>query len=64
MSVGEYFRDTWFRVNPNYPIVFMSDKINEENEEGNSDIGMFKVQVCDAGTSQKPFLKIWSNINT
>ena len=43
---------------------FMSDATNEEHEEGNSDMGMFEVQVCDVGTLQKPFLIIWWPVNT
>ena len=43
---------------------FMSDITNEENEEGNSDIGMFEVQVCDVGTFQKPLLTRWCHVNT
>ena len=31
---------------------FMSDMTNEENYEGSSNIDMFEVQVCDAGTLQ------------
>ena len=34
------------------------------NEEGDSDIVMFEVQVCDVGTLQKPFLKRWWHVNT
>ena len=45
-------------------MTFMLDIKNEENEEGNSDIGMFEVQVCDVGTLQKLLLtKLW-HINT
>ena len=43
---------------------FMPDITNEENEEGDSDIGMFEVQVCDAGTLQKTLLTIWCHVNT
>ena len=63
-ALGEYFKETWVRVNPNYPMSFMSDIKNEENEEGNSDIGVFEVQVCDVGTLYKPFMTIWWHINT
>ena len=35
---------------------FIPDITNEENEEGNSDIGMFEVKVCDVGTLQKMLL--------
>ena len=40
-ALGEDFKDTCVRVNPNYLMPFMSDITNEENEEGNSNIGMF-----------------------
>ena len=40
-ALGEYFKETWVRVNPNSLMHFMSDITNEENKEGNSDIGMF-----------------------
>ena len=49
-ALGEYSKDTWFIVNPNSAMPFMSDITNEENKEGNSDFGMFEVQVCDVGT--------------
>ena len=45
-------------------MTFMSDVTNEENEEGNSDISMFEVQVCDVGTLQKPLLTRWWHVNT
>ena len=43
---------------------FMSDITNEENEYGDSGNVMIEVQVCDIGTSQKPFLMICWNVNT
>ena len=42
---------------------FMSEIKNEENEEDDSDIGMFEVQVCDVYTLQKPFLMRWWHVN-
>ena len=63
-SLGEYFKYTWVRVNQNSPMPFISDTKNEENEEGDSDIGMFEVQVCDVGTLQKLFLTRWWHVNT
>ena len=43
---------------------FMSETKNEENEEGNSDIGMFEVQVCDFDTTQKPLRTRRWHVNT
>ena len=63
-ALGEDFKETWVRFNPNSPMIFMSDTINEENEDGNSDIGMFEVQVFDVGTVQKLFLMRWWHVNT
>ena len=63
-ALGEDFKETWVIVNPNYPIPFMSDTTNEKNEEGDSDIGMFELQVCDVGTFQKPFLTRWWHVNS
>ena len=57
-TLHEDFKDTWVSVNPNSPMNFMSDITNEENEEGDSDIGMFEVQICDVGTLQKILLTI------
>ena len=62
-GLGEDFKEKWFRGNPNYLMPFMSDITDEENEEGNSDIGMFEVKVCDVGTLHKPSLTRWWNIN-
>ena len=63
-ALGEDFKDTWVRVNLNSLMPFMSDITNEQNEEGNSDIGMFELQLCDVGTLQKPLLTIWYHLNT
>ena len=63
-ALGEDFKYTRVRVNPNSLVPFMAYITKEENEEGNSDIGMFEVQVCDVGTFQKPFLTRWWHINT
>ena len=30
-ALGEDFKETWVRLNPNYPMTFMSDITNEEN---------------------------------
>ena len=43
---------------------FISDITNEENEEGDSEIFMFELQVCDVVTLQKPLLTRWWYINT
>ena len=63
-AICEKFKETWIRVNPNYLMPFMLEITNEENEESNSDIGMFEVQVCDVGTLKKPLLKRWWHFNT
>ena len=52
-ALGEDLKQTWVRVNPNSPMTFMSDITNEENEEGDIDIGMFEVQVFGVFTLQK-----------
>ena len=52
-ALDEYFKETWVRVNPNSPMPFISDTKNEEKEEGESDIGMFEVQVFGVFTLQK-----------
>ena len=41
----------------------MSDITNEENEEGNSDIGMVAVQLCDVDTLQRLLLTRWRHVN-
>ena len=43
---------------------FMLDITNEENEEGNSYIGIFEVKVCHVGTLKKPLMTRWWNVNT
>ena len=63
-ALGEYFKDIWVRVNPNSPMPFMSDIANEENKQGESDIGIIEVQVCDVGTLQKPLLTRQRHVNT
>ena len=45
-------------------MLFMSDIKNEVNEEGESDIGVFEVQVCDVHTSHKPFMMRWWYVST
>ena len=62
-ALGEDFKYTRVRVNPNSLVPFMAYITKEENEEGNSDIGMFEVQVCDVGTLQKPLLTRWRHVN-
>ena len=49
-ALDEYFKDTWIRVNPNDPMLFMSDITNKENEWGDIDNGIIEVQVCNFGT--------------
>ena len=44
-KIGKGFKYTWFRVKPNYLMPFIAYITNEENEEDDSDIGMFEVQV-------------------
>ena len=66
-ALGEDFKETWVRVNPNSTIPFISNitnKENEENKDGNSDIGMFEVQVCDVRTLRKLLLTRWWHVNT
>ena len=48
-KLGQDFKDIWIRVNPNYPVTFRGDLTNKENEEGDSDIVIFKVQVFYVG---------------
>ena len=43
---------------------FMSDIKNEENEEGDSDNIMIKVQVCDVVTLKRPFLTGYWHVDT
>ena len=63
-ALCEDFKDTYVKLNPNSPMPFMLDITNDENDKGDSDIGMFEVQVCDVITLQKPFLEIWWQVNT
>ena len=63
-ALDEYFKETWVRVNPNSPMPFISDTKNEENEEGESDIGMFEDQVSHVGTLKIPLLTRWWHVNT
>ena len=37
------FKETLVRVKPNSPMPFMLDITNKENEEGDSDIGMYEL---------------------
>ena len=50
----EYFKEIWIRVNTNYPMTFMSDTTNGENEQGDIYNRMTKMQVFDVDTLQKP----------
>ena len=63
-ALDEYFKDTWVRVNPYYPMNFMSDITKEQNKDFDSDNRMIKVQVCNVGTLQKPLLTRWWHFNT
>ena len=63
-ALDEHFKETWVRVNSNSLMPFMSDITNEENEDGNSNIVMFELQVFDVGTLKKPFLTRWWHVNT
>ena len=49
-ALGEDFKETWVRVNTYFSHAFHVRHWNEENEEVNSDIGIFEVQVCGVGT--------------
>ena len=62
--IGNYFKETWVGVNPNYPMPFMSDITDEQNEEFDSDNRIIELQVCDVGTFKKLLLKIWWHANT
>ena len=60
-ALGEDSKDTWARVNTNYPITFM---LFIKNEEGDSNIVMIEVQVGNVGTLKWPFLtRLW-HVNT
>ena len=52
-ALGEYFKETWVRVNPNAPVTFIPDIINEENEWGDSGNVLIEVKLCDVGPFQK-----------